>query len=215
VNLSNESTGRSRLIHPTVPSQRAPILVQLATAATVRSQSPTPTCCSVAFRLTLVFFFFFFFLSDFLSIYMVRGGCVTIVWYCDKQRRRNIFLIVLAPTASNRCRSNVCIFVDDFRDDSIHFFRSFRFVLFCFSTIKVARRKFETELLAAINSTTSSLDIDDASSSSTSTTTTKMTLEQAALGFVRVANEAMCRPIRALMQVRSTEVGSALLFKDI
>ena len=30
-----------------------------------------------------------------------------------------------------------------------------------------------------------------------------MSVEEVALGFVRVANEAMCRPIRALTQVRT------------
>ena len=30
-----------------------------------------------------------------------------------------------------------------------------------------------------------------------------MTREEVALGFIRVANEAMCRPIRALTQVTS------------
>jgi hypothetical protein len=34
-----------------------------------------------------------------------------------------------------------------------------------------------------------------------------MSVEQAALGYVRVANEAMCRPIRALMQVRQCAHG--------
>ena len=29
----------------------------------------------------------------------------------------------------------------------------------------------------------------------------KMTVEEIAMGFIRVANEAMCRPIRALTQV--------------
>lgn len=29
-----------------------------------------------------------------------------------------------------------------------------------------------------------------------------MTVEEVAMGFIRVANEAMCRPIRALTQVR-------------
>lgn len=29
-----------------------------------------------------------------------------------------------------------------------------------------------------------------------------MTVEEVALGFIRVANETMCRPIRALTQVR-------------
>ena len=31
----------------------------------------------------------------------------------------------------------------------------------------------------------------------------QLSLEEVAMGFVRVANEAMCRPIRALTQVRS------------
>lgn len=29
-----------------------------------------------------------------------------------------------------------------------------------------------------------------------------MTIEEVAMGFVRVANESMCRPIRALTQVK-------------
>lgn len=31
---------------------------------------------------------------------------------------------------------------------------------------------------------------------------TQMSVEEVAMGFIRVANEAMCRPIRALTQVR-------------
>lgn len=59
--------------------------------------------------------------------------------------------------------------------------------------VEAARAKFAATLLTDINA------FLNASSSSSSTST--MSLEQAALGFVRVANEAMCRPIRALMQV--------------
>lgn len=32
-------------------------------------------------------------------------------------------------------------------------------------------------------------------------TTSEMSVEEVAMGFIRVANEAMCRPIRALTQV--------------
>lgn len=39
-------------------------------------------------------------------------------------------------------------------------------------------------------------------SSQEGTAKQKMTTEEVAMGFIQVANEAMCRPIRALTQVR-------------
>jgi len=39
-----------------------------------------------------------------------------------------------------------------------------------------------------------------------------MTLEEVAMGFIKVANESMCRPIRALTQVNFNVI--MLLFND-
>ena len=50
------------------------------------------------------------------------------------------------------------------------------------------------------------LQVNEFLSSQENTAKQKMTMEEVAMGFIQVANEAMCRPIRALTQVKDANV---------
>lgn len=50
------------------------------------------------------------------------------------------------------------------------------------------------------------LSTNQSSNSTTEGDQSEMSIEEVAMGFIRVANEAMCRPIRALTQVTLTTV---------
>lgn len=50
------------------------------------------------------------------------------------------------------------------------------------------------------------LSANQSSNSTSGGDQSEMSIEEVAMGFIRVANEAMCRPIRALTQVQQTTV---------
>lgn len=70
-------------------------------------------------------------------------------------------------------------------------------------------QKLTKEINHYLSSNQSQCDGDNHTNSDVSKSDkSEMTVEEVAMGFIRVANEAMCRPIRALTQVKKKIIGT-------
>ncbi|XP_061569490.1 5-oxoprolinase [Cololabis saira] len=68
-----------------------------------------------------------------------------------------------------------------------------------------------TEDINVFLSSNKSQEGENGAASSKNSMQTKMTVEEVAMGFIRVANEAMCRPIRALTQAKGHDTSQHVL----